>query len=258
VRVVPVFNPANDNEVRDTVREAVTAGGRGACIRLTGDNLDVDQLPRAVERALHALSQEPATVDLVLDFQEILKSRARRDLRASLDALRLVATIGPWRSLTWAGTAFPKNLAAFEGNTKGGKIERTEWKLWLEMVQTALPRLPTFGDYAIAHPALATFDPKKMPLSASARYTIEEAWLIWKGRSLKKYGSEQFNAISKDLIAQPDYKGSGFSWGDRIIQRCAMGGPSGNHEVWRKIGTSHHLELVVWQLANLPGLSAVA
>ena len=150
------------------------------------------------------------------------------------------------------------SLSEFHGNTTG-TIERTEWKLWLELVQKEqkLGRLPAFGDYAIAHPDLTAFDPKKMKLSASVRYTGRESWVIWKGRNLKDHGSQQFNAISKLLVEHNEYT-NGISWGDNFVQRCALGGPPGNHEQWRKAGTSHHLELVTRQLATLPGLSAVA
>jgi hypothetical protein len=51
-----------------------------------------------------------------------------------------------------AGTAFPENLAEFARDGVS-TTEHTEWLMWTDLLKrNRVPRLPLFGDYAIAHP----------------------------------------------------------------------------------------------------------
>jgi hypothetical protein len=115
--------------------------------------------------------------------------------------------------------------------------------------------LPTFGDYAIAHPLLVEVDPRLMKMSAQLRYTTDTAWLVFKERNVRDYGFEQFKGICTALIARPEYKGAAFSWGDNAISECTLtsSGP-GNATTWRRIGTNHHLTMVTDQISSVPGL----
>ena len=89
-------------------------------------------------------------------------------------------------------------------------------------------------------------------MSANLRYTLEEEWLIFKGRNVRDYGYEQFNGLCRTLLQHKEYSGATFSWGDNYISQCAAdkGGP-GNASTWRKVGNSHHLSFVVYQLSKL-------
>lgn len=89
-------------------------------------------------------------------------------------------------------------------------------------------------------------------MSANLRYTIEDNWLVFKGRGVRKHGYEQFNAFCKKLVQMPQYAGEHFSWGDAAIRaRCKGGVGPGNASTWRQIGTSHHITFVVRDLASL-------
>ncbi|MGI0086305.1 MAG: beta family protein, partial [Nitrososphaerales archaeon] len=87
------------------------------------------------------------------------------------------------------------------------------------------------------------------------RYATQEDWLIWKGANVFKDpdGYGQFLDICRDLITKAEYSGPDFSWGDaEIFEKATNGGSPGNAETWRRIGTNHHIEMVLAQIASLP------
>ena len=100
--------------------------------------------------------------------------------------------------------------------------------------------------------ALCAFRKISLRQTPSIRYTIDESWLVVKGKNLRDYSFSQFYDVCRNLIARPEYCGPAFSWGDWYINECAntREGP-GNLTTWRKVGTSHHLAFVASQIANL-------
>jgi hypothetical protein len=89
--------------------------------------------------------------------------------------------------------------------------------------------------------------------SANIRYTEAEQWLVLRGRSIARFGFEQYHALSAFLIRHQAFRGRDFSWGDGYIFECAGEvETSGNASTWRRVGTSHHLAVVLNQLASLP------
>lgn len=93
-----------------------------------------------------------------------------------------------------------------------------------------------------------------MDRTVSIRYTVEDDWLISKGRSVKKYGGGQSHALSRSLIKHKQYCGPDFSWGDKCIYECAKekSGP-GNAETWRRVATNHHITFAIEQLDDFFG-----
>ncbi len=78
--------------------------------------------------------------------------------------------------------------------------------------------------------------------------------MVWKGHNVfthpQKFG--QFNAICADLIERDEYRGQEFSAGDaEIYAKATTQDSPGSAETWRKIGTNHHIETVIDQIANL-------
>jgi hypothetical protein len=159
---------------------------------------------------------------------------------------------GSWRSLTLAGGSFPAALTDMKPSSTE-RYPRAEWAVWLA-VRERMQRRPTFGDYAIGNPDMGTeIDPRLMRISAQLRYTADTEWLVFKARNIRDYGSEQFIDICRDLAARPEFSGPHFSWGDAYIAARADRSDSrpGNPQMWRKVGTSHHLAKAVSQIAIL-------
>jgi hypothetical protein len=191
-------------------------------------------------------------VDLILDLRAVSPNE-ENTLRAAIPVLvRSILDLGEWRSFTLAATAFPETLIELPPSSVS-LIARLEWIVWRNLIaRRRIPRLPSFGDYAVASPQPSEVDPRIMRPSASIRYTTDDAWLIPKARNLRDFGFAQFHDVCRDLIARAEYSGPGFSWGDWYIDECAnhrVG--TGNLTTWRKAGTSHHLACVTRQIARL-------
>ena len=130
-----------------------------------------------------------------------------------------------------------------------------DWLSWQQIVvqRASILRVPQFGDYGIAHPIMAELDPRTMVMSANLRYTADDYWLVLKKRNVNKHGYSQFIDICRDLVKLQEYSGRSFSWGDQQIADYAAGnGGPGNAQMWRKIGTNHHLTKTIKQVASQP------
>lgn len=246
----------------EAVREAVKKDGNSFAIRLT--SRDMDDLPDVadeVPRLLEHFEAKPEDVDLIVDMGPV-DSRVSGVLTAALPPiLAALPSMERWRSLTLLGGAFPTDLSEVPQHSIQ-HIERVEWEVWLNLRrrQGKLPRMPLFGDYAIAHPELVDVDPRLMRMSPNLRYTAEDHWVVAKGEAFKRKSdrgkstpaSVQIPKIAASLVREPAWCGEDFSYGDEFIAGCAAGtaGP-GNATTWRAVGTNHHLAFVVQQLSNL-------
>ena len=159
--------------------------------------------------------------------------------------------------MIFAATGFPLDLSNIKPDNIT-EIPRIEWEIWISLKNyhdlKQLKRLPVFGDYAIANPEMVNIDPRAMDPSASIRYTIDDGWIIVKGRRVKKHGYNQYHDLSESIILSNDYSGENFSWGDKFIKECSNPpAKTGNLTTWRQVGTSHHITYVVEQLSSVFG-----
>jgi hypothetical protein len=252
LKAIPVTGLIRDDDYQAACREIVGEDKRGVCLRLQRDDFDErGTLETAITKLLGLLRVSPADTDLVLDLGSL---HTENGVVPSIDGVSLVMSVPfskKWRSFVLAATGFPVNLMGLPPS-EISTIRRLEWSLWCGVAaDNRIARTPTFGDYAIAHPEPSEVDPRLMRPSASIRYTIEDVWLILKGKNLKNYGFKQFHDVSKNLVKNPAYSGRQFSWGDRYISDCANRlVSSGNLTTWRRVGTSHHIAYVTQQLAN--------
>jgi hypothetical protein len=253
LQAVPVTGLLRTDAYQDACRDIVSADKRGVALRLLPDDFEESELVDVcITKVLDGLQVQPADIDLILDLGSLrLDSGAEK----AIDVISLVTAIPcikKWRSFVLAGTGFPVDLVGIPPS-QISSISRLEWTLWQDIIaDSRMPRLPTFGDYAIAHPQPPEVDPRVMRASASIRYTTAGDWLVLKGKGLRNYGFQQFHDLSKSLLKSPEYSGAEFSWGDQYIEDCASRNVScGNLTTWRKVGTSHHIALVIEQIASL-------
>lgn len=253
LHLVPTLALGRDSAHNDVVSRVVAEYDCGVCLRLAvedfagGNNAFVE-----ASRLLRRLSVERGSADLMLDFSWLPPNSAASTEITAIHLLQ-AAHADDWRTVTIAGTGFPHTLSSCRPDAVS-LIRRVEWSVWLSVVGR-IPRggrIPTFGDYCIAHPELVDFDPVRMKVSANVRYTADENWIILKGRSVNSHGFEQCRSLCDILVGRADYRGANFSWGDWFIYECAAGreGP-GNATTWRKVGTSHHLTLLPNQIASV-------
>jgi hypothetical protein len=207
VAVVPVWSPGSPSPYTAAVRELVSEGDEGLCLRLVGDDL----ADESTADAIATMAVDPSSVDVVLDLGAVTSDPGslRRIIQSTLDDL---PHIDGWRTLTVTATSFPVNLAGV-GADSVDFMSRLEWQAWLRLFERedSLTRLPTFGDYGIAHPDVPSIDPRVMQRSAQIRYTTDDDFLIVKGRSVSLHGSEQQFELAAKLVAMPEFHGKDFS-----------------------------------------------
>lgn len=251
VRFIPIIQ-LND-KLSAFLAQAPQYRPNGICLRITEQDAIDPNLTTNILGILKMKGLSPGDVDLLIDLREVNDEHEQRAKGLAKTALRAVPRLAHWRSLILASGAFPLNLA---GLPRGANlIHRTDWAIWQSIcseLYDELPQIPTYGDYAIAHPEHTEIDPRTMRMSANIRYTTDNTWLVLKGRSTRDYGFDQFHDLCADLIGRPEYCGPNYSHGDEFIEKCALrkNGP-GNATTWRQVGTNHHITFVVGQISNM-------
>jgi hypothetical protein len=253
----PVVRPSDEPRLIHAIGDALRdLGSDRACIRLAGEDLDdtEDPLPTAIDNVLEGLGIAPSQIDLILDLGAVGDEQsagfAARIARLVLGELPYEPE---WNTLAVGAGSFPTDLSDVQPNVLS-PVPRHDAEIWRSVRRRVTGRIPSFADYAIAHPVMpigAGFAP-----APQLRYTAAQEWLVMKGRKSDRRGSRQFFDICRVVEERPEFT-AGLSWGDRTISEAARfndqeeGGKTGNAMTWRAIGTSHHVALVISRLANL-------
>lgn len=260
LQLIPVSGLNRDEQYQQAVHNAHQTDRFGVCLRIGTEEFEdlaggSPEKETQIKELLKLWKVKPEETDLILDFGAITDNQASSVVITAIALIASLLYVEKWRTLTFAATAFPKDLREITPNNIA-RLSRTEWQVWRTLYARGdrLVRVPSFGDYAINHPVHSEVDPRIIKMSASLRYTTDDDWLIFKGKNVQKHGSEQFNQLCADLIKMKDYKGKSFSWGDGEIFTMAHDlSRSGNATVWRKIAFNHHIATAVNQLASLSG-----
>ena len=256
------FTPVTGISRTVDVASAVSySGTRGIGVRLTREEFWSEHLTVDLNRFLSANGLTPDCVDLIVDLGPVEGYVTAGVIAFTQAFLADVPNQGQWRTLTVTGSAFPRSMGVVNRNSSA-RAERYEWLAWRDGLfhrRASLERLPTFSDCAIQHPVgVENFDPKVMQVSAAIRYTLANDWLLVKGESTKVVRpSTQFPQLATRLVygqLQGDFAGAVHCMGCKMAKGSADGGDGlGSAEVWRKIGTIHHITTVVQNdLASLP------
>lgn len=250
---IPTVDASRSTACYDAAAEAVQNDGRGCCFRLFADDFDdPDELAEIFDALQDAVQVSPADVHVVLDQGSVENMRPRQLAGLAMDMVEDLPDPHAYASLTVAGAAIPESLAMLSRN-QWNPIPRVDWLGWKQMYnhRRRPARMPSYGDYGVSPPPLPPSGPAT--ILAQLRYSTDEQFFVWKGANAIRYGFEQFNQICADLVNnQPFYYGESFSEGDRVIAEKARPGASpGNATTWRQVATSHHIEVVLDQLATL-------
>lgn len=237
---------------------ASLASSHGVCLRLPVDEWPASVGAAAVDQLLNDLGISAADAHIVLDLADDVGSAA--GMLASSE-LRSFPHLSDWRSITVAGTSVPETMPPGPGLHVVG---RYEWRIYqaLRGLAAPLPRLPTFGDYAIAgFGAGPDIDPRVMSISATLRYTIDTDILVakgglFKGSAGRSRGAAAVPPAAALLTGHADFKGPGHCGFDDWLLQVTAGTGGGSPEIWRRVGTEHHLRVVTNQIATLDGSSS--
>lgn len=252
--IIPVVSLKSSTAFRVSAADHHRACRRGLALRLQLDDFDDERdLDDEVADLVADIQIEKQQMDLIIDLGTLVGSAIPQTLLVVRSLRGYLADLDDWRRVILAASSFPQDLSDVDARSQH-LIPRVEWELWQRLQRRpdrSLRKDLIFADYAIAHPEPKEMDPRMMRMSASIRYTTDDAWLIVKGRNVRQWGYEQFYDLSVQVIESGYYKGPTFSSGDQFIHACAghQAGP-GNATTWRRVATNHHITLVAKALAS--------
>lgn len=254
------FTPVTGISRSSDVVPALDYRAEGLALRLTREEFEAGHLPQELRTFTEGHGLNPEETDLIVDLGAVddLVTPGIRALAQGF--LSAVPDHSAWRTFTVSACAFPLSMGGVDRHSHDF-VERADWLAWRNGLHTRrndLPRLPTFSDCAIQHPTgVEGFDPRYMAVSASIRYTLEEAWLLVKGESSRRTPTTvQFPELATQLVyghLREHFAGADHCAGCASMKAAADGTPGlGSAEVWRRLGTIHHITRVVQDLSALP------
>ncbi|HEY3452541.1 MAG TPA: beta family protein [Myxococcales bacterium] len=254
VDAIPTVGLDRDTAFEDAVGRASAATGGRVAIRLLEEDISsAEKTCRGLRRLLAASKSKPGTTSLLLDFRGLDSDRIDDASERALEMIAAANRLGPWAQIVVAASGMAKAEMSQITTNSEAELERVELSLWKNIILfDKSKRRPLFGDYGIVDPEFADpKDPRTLNPSAKIRYTLGQTWIVLKGHSYKS-DPEQFHRLASSLQSRKEYWGLGHSWGDDYIYKCArkQTGP-GNLTTWVGVDTSHHLEFVSSQIANL-------
>ena len=257
---VPVIGLNRGPQYTKAIKEVVSKDKLGFCLRITIEESSKSSLKDDIAALMAASKAQVQDCDLVLDLGAPNFQPIEGFVKLVESLIKRIPNLNQWRSFALIGTAFPASMGEIRKSPE--IVPRCEWVLYKLLIKRLIKtkiRLPAFGDYGISHPEVLNLDMRLVKPAGTIRYTIDDAWFIVKGPNVRDYKFDQYRGHCRTVIASGFYSGPGFSEGDKYIEKCAKGtGSTGNLYVWRKVGTSHHLERIVQDVSNLFGSLAAA
>ncbi len=254
---IPVIHLSDEETVKKTAYSLAKKYKSGLCIRLIcPDFEDLDELNKKLQNLLKSQNLSAKQVDLLVDIKETKEDDSK--YQRFIDLSQKITDLPKWRSFTFAGGSFPEDLTDCKLDDEN-LIPRLDWINWVSRSgENSLKRKPAFADYTIQHPIYKEASQFFAP-TASIKYTLDDKWLIMKGRKQKH---EMYLAHAKILSGDDRFYGDDFSYGDKYIAEKAqhydvyIKNPkvkgTGSTETWLRAGINHHLTLVAHRIANLP------
>lgn len=252
VSAIPVIGHKPDSLVLTAIRNILAQDKRGLCVRIGLEAAAKDNLGLSIDRLLDNCRIDFQSCDLIVDLGAPNFVPIDGFSRILTSIISQLPHLYRWRSFNIIGTSFPPSMSGVGLGLS--IIPRNEWRLYKKLVQYLREsglRIPNFGDYVINHPQVLLLDMRFVKPFASIKYTIDDSWLIMRGNNVRDHGYEQHRDLSKAIVESKHYSGQDYSNGDRYIYDCAKGkGGPGNLTTWRRVGTNHHIEFVVRELAS--------
>ena len=255
MRVLPVTGITRTSGVA----AALAHRAHGLGLRLLKSEFESRNLAPLLQRFMGRYGLIPEGVDLVLDLGAVADMIAHGVSALTRAFLADIPELGRWRTVSIVACAFPLSMRGI-GRHAHKRVDRSEWISWRDDIlryQQECGRALVFGDYVIQHPAgVENFDPRTMPVSATIRYALDDAWILIKGESTRVVSArDQFPALATKLVygrLRAIYKGSWHCPGCSSMKVAADGGTGfGSAEAWRRLGTIHHI------CQTLDGLNAL-
>lgn len=257
---IPVIHLNDESEIKDAACSLANEIKSGLCLRLVcSDFSDLTKLNSDITDFISKNKIDKSNVDLLVDTKELDGDGEK--YKKYFELSQNIIDLLKWRTFIFSGSAFPKDLSQCKIDEEN-LIPRVEWKKWKEQYsKVSTKRKPSFSDYTIQYPIYEEISQFFHPTS-SIKYTLDEDWLIMKGRRQK---FELYLASAAELVKDSRYYGENFSSGDKLISEKAKHFPkymeeknkgvdikgTGSTETWLVSGINHHMSVVATQIANL-------
>lgn len=249
----PVVALSSNGAFREATAVASSKDRSGAALRVLLEDFDRPNIVADIDLLLSQIQGSYADTDLIVDLGDKHFVPLGVSIETLVAVIRRLPALNRWRTFTMIGTSYPKTLAEIVSSKM---LRRHEWELYRALV-TAMGseiRIPTFGDYAVAHPDPVELDMRMIKPFAKLRYTTPEEWYIGKGKAVRTSGFDQYRAMCQAVVDKPFYDGPDFSEGDRYIAGCAEGDePTGNLTTWVWVSTNRHITRAIADLAKFHG-----
>jgi hypothetical protein len=248
---VPVTSFDRDAAHQKAVKNVIDLDANGLCIRLSLKDVIKGDVDLHLTAMAEYFGVDIPEIDIVLDLATPSFQPLEIFAKALKAATVKIRNLNKCRSFTLAATAFPESM----GELRSGEniVSRDEWLLFKEYSShlSAQERKPQFGDYTIAHPAILNMDMRLVKPAASLRYTIDDNWIVVKGKNVRDYKFKQYIEICRSVVTSGYFDGPNYSLGDEYIFGCSKGNKStGTLSTWRWVGINHHMTKVVSDLSN--------
>ena len=253
---IPVIHLNDDKEIKNAAYSLAKENKSGICLRLIlSDFSDLTKLNQDVIELISSSGLEEIDIDLLVDLKEIEENNDK--YYKFLNLSQSIPRLSEWRTFIFASGSFPEDLSKCKFDEEN-LIPRLDWKNWRKYINIKnLQRKPAFADYTIQHPIYKEIS-QFFPPTTSIKYTLENDWLIMKGKRQK---FELYLASAAELIKDKRFYGEDFSYGDKYITEKAKNfetyikNPAvkgtGSTETWLRAGINHHLALVARQVSSL-------
>ncbi|MEU0695178.1 hypothetical protein ABZ349_14490 [Streptomyces niveus] len=255
----PVTGPERPREQQTGAARAARESGNGLGIRVQVLGRWDDAVASATHKVLDLVgaNADGLPLDLLLDLHRVFDERhdAGKEALRALDALHPLAD---WRDVATLSGGYPDQPGEVTAYGVLGEAARADWELWHELRHSGRDYAPLirYGDYAAlsARGIATTYTGNGGPPWGILRYTTDRAFLLVKVQARGDGRGDSIRAAAQLLTTQDDYRGPGFSWGDRWLRDCALGSGSkgtGTASTWSKAGNSQHMTYVARRVRDM-------
>ncbi|SEC12938.1 beta family protein [Streptomyces sp. TLI_105] len=246
----PVTGFERDVRQQTASAEAARASGNGLGVRVFLHALPDEPLRDEIRGLLARIAFAGCPVDLLLDLGGVVDEHHPAE-KWALRALALLGPLHPWRTVAVLAGSFPRTFPEGYGAPLA-EAQRFDWDLWHMLADG--PERPgvrvTYGDYGADHTGGVD-----RPSEAGGgspwgivRYTTDRTFLLGRVPTQGSGHADAVRALVREIVHAEDFRGAGFSEGERRLVGCAEGNGSrgaGTPAVWLGTGHIQHMAQVV-------------
>ena len=238
-------------------RAAMRGQGAGAIVRL--EHLMAGGVEAKVVSLARGAGVFLAETDVVIDLRAPNFEPYGLFAAGLWRAMVELGDLGRFRNVVLLSTAIPESFGMIAKGTD--EVPRHDWLFYQAFVQQmpAEMRRPNYGDYTIVHPDFKALDMRMVKAAAKVIYTKSDSWGTRKGGAFRDDPS-QMRRHCAEIVRDShfEFRGGGYSYGDKYIEGCAAGVEStSNLTRWKDVGINHHMTMIVRDLAKFASGSSI-